>query len=47
MNIRCVGPAGNKRHSKALDVWSFFVCEGEENVCLFCKYVASLSRQYT
>lgn len=38
-NIRRVGPAGNKRCGKALDVWTFFVCEKEENVCVFCKYV--------
>lgn len=43
-NIRRVGPAGNKRRGRALDVWSFFVCEDEENVCVFCKYVVSSSR---
>ena len=42
-NIRRVGPAGNKRGGKALDVWSFFVCENDENVCVFCKYVVSSS----
>ena len=44
-NIRRVGPAGNKHRSKALDVWSFFVCEEQENVCVFCKYAVS-SFQY-
>lgn len=38
-NTKDVGPAGNKHRGKALDVWSFFVCEDEENICVFCKYV--------
>jgi hypothetical protein len=42
-HIRRVGPAGNKRCGKALDVWSFFLLEEGENVCVFCKYVVVVS----
>jgi len=42
-HIARVGPAGNKRGGKALDVWSFFLTEEGENVCVFCKYVITLS----
>jgi hypothetical protein len=40
-----VGPVGNKRGSKALDVWSFLLPEKEENlnVCVFCKCVVVFS----
>ena len=41
-HVRHVGPVGNKRHGKALDVWSFFVPEEGKNVCVFCKYVIIL-----
>jgi len=42
-HIAHVGPAGNKRRNKALDVWSFFLPEEGENICVFCKYVVTLS----
>ena len=37
-----MGPVGNKRRGQALDVWSFFLPEGGENVCILCKYVIVL-----
>lgn len=42
-HIARVGPAGNKRVGKALDVWSFVLTEEGENICIFCKYVITLS----
>jgi len=36
---KCVGPAGNRKKYRATDVWTFFIEEGRENVCLFCMCV--------
>src|SRR6267142_1014198 len=45
-HIRHAGPAGNKRHGKALNVWSFFLPEEGENICALCKYVIILPSLY-
>lgn len=36
-------PAGNVKHGKASDVWSFFVEEDGKHCCLFCKYACAHS----
>ena len=42
-HVQHVGPVGNKHRGKALDVWSFFLPEEGENICVFCRYVVVLS----
>jgi hypothetical protein len=40
--VRHVGPIGNKRGGRALDVWTFYLPEDGGHVCVFCKYVIIL-----
>lgn len=40
--VKHVGPIGNKRGGRALDVWTFYLPEDGGHDCIFCKYVIIL-----